>query len=121
MLRFKWVAMYHLHLLLPGAISGQGGGALTATLFFLLGQFSLVVMTMVYNFITPYDLHEELEKDNVAAGVAFSGTLVSVGIILLAALSGNFRGWSENLYDFGIDAAVAFLVLPIFEFYLIRL
>jgi uncharacterized membrane protein YjfL (UPF0719 family) len=104
-------------LMIAGAISGQGGGFLTATAFFFLGQVALLIMAGIYNFIISYDLHEELEKDNVSAGIGFAGTLVAIGVILLSSLSGNFISWTENLTEFAIDGAIAFIVLPIFRLF----
>jgi len=100
-------------LIVAGAINGEGGGILTALAFFFLGQLALVLFTRVYNIITPFDVHEEIEKDNVAAGVAFGGALIALGVILMKGASGNFVGWSHNLKSFGLDALLIFILLPI--------
>ncbi len=105
-------------LIIAGSIHGEGGGFLTAIVFFLLGQLALIIFSEVYNFITPFDIHVELEKDNNAAGVAFGGTLVALGIILLSALSGVFEGWKSNLIYFGVDLIVGCVTLPIFRLFL---
>lgn len=104
-------------LIIAGAISGQGGGFITAITFFFLGQGVLIIMAKIYNLITSYDLHEELEKDNVSAGIGFAGTLISIGVILLSSLSGNFVSWPENLKEFAIDGSIAFITLPIFRLF----
>lgn len=100
-------------LIVAGAISGEGGGIVTALAFFLLGQLALVLFTKVYNVITPFDIHEEIEKDNVAAGVAFGGALIALGIILMKGASGDFISWQYNLKTFGLDALLIFILLPI--------
>jgi uncharacterized membrane protein YjfL (UPF0719 family) len=104
-------------LIIAGAISGEGGGFLTAIVFFLLGQVTLLLMASIYNFTTSYDLYEELEKDNISAGIGFAGTLIAVGVILLSSLSGNFVSWVENIKSFAINGAIAFIVLPIFRLF----
>jgi uncharacterized membrane protein YjfL (UPF0719 family) len=104
-------------LIIAGAISGEGGGFVTASAFFFLGQLALLIMAGIYNLITSYDLHEELEKDNVSAGIGFAGSLIAIGVILLSSLSGNFVSWGENLKTFAIDGAIAFVVLPLFRLY----
>jgi len=53
-----------------------------ALLFFVLGQLSFIAFGFVYEKVTRYSLHAELERDNAAAGVSFGMTLIAVGIIL---------------------------------------
>ncbi len=103
--------------IIAGAVHGTGGGPLTALVFFLLAQVLLVAFGVLYNAITPYDVHAEIEKDNVAAGVAFGGGLVALGIVLMRASSGSFVGWGSNLRSFGIDAAIIFVLLPLMRIF----
>lgn len=107
--------------IIAGAIHGTGGGPLTALVFFLLAQVLLIVFGLLYNVITPYDIHEEIEKDNVAAGVAFGGGLVALGIVLMRASSGSFISWGANLRSFGIDAALIFVLLPLMRIFFDRI
>ncbi|MCP4481563.1 MAG: DUF350 domain-containing protein [bacterium] len=100
-------------LIIAGAISGEGGGILTAIVFYILGQLALVLFTKLYNFITPFDIHQELKTGNVAAGVAFSGGLVSLGIILMKGVSGNFISWQENMLRFLFSLILVFILLPV--------
>ncbi|MFC1858246.1 DUF350 domain-containing protein [Thermodesulfobacteriota bacterium] len=104
-------------LIIAGAIHGDGGGVDTALAFFLLGQVALIIFTALYNFITPFDIHDEIEKDNVAAGVAFGGCLIAVGIILMKGASGNFISWQYNLSVFGLDVILVFILLPVVRFF----
>jgi len=99
-------------LIIAGAIHGEGGGIATLLAFFGLGQIALIAFSWIYNAVTPYDIHEEIEMDNVAAGVAFGGTLVAVGIILMKGASGNFITWTHNLSVFGADALLVLILLP---------
>ena len=55
-------------------------------LFFILAQLAFVVFGAVYQKITSYDIHAEIEKDNVAAGVGFGLHLAAMGIILSSAI-----------------------------------
>ena len=45
--------------------------------FFLLGMVVLVLYALFYQVITPYDIHDEIEKDNVAVGGRDGGQLDS--------------------------------------------
>ena len=102
-------------LIVAGSVHGQGGGLDTALTFFVLGQFCLILFAKIYNLITPFNVHDEIEKDNFSAGVAFSGTLVALGIILSKSAAGDFISWEVNLLKFGGDALIAFILLPVFR------
>ena len=100
-------------LIIFGAVSGVLGGVVTSIVFWILGQLALVLAGLVYNWITPYDIHGEIEKDNVAAGVAFAGALVGIGNIVRHAVEGDFISWAMELQTFGMDILVGLIILPI--------
>lgn len=108
-------------LIAAGSVMGVGGGIHTAIVFFVLGQLSLLIFGMIYNWLTPYCIHEELGKKNTAAGVAFSGTLVALGIIVLNGVSGDFISWQVNITHFAIVNVIAFIFLPIVRLILDKL
>lgn len=108
-------------LIVSGSITGSGGGVHTAIIFFILGQFSLLIFSYLYDLITPYSIHEELGKKNIAAGVALGGTLIALGIIILNGVSDNFISWKENLTNLVIVNCIAFIFLPIIRFLMDRL
>lgn len=95
-----------------GAVSGVGGGMDTAVAFWALGQLLLLVASKVYNFILPFNLHDEIEKDNVAAGVAFSGTLIAMGVVVGLAAEGDFISWTDNIGTFAAYSLVGLISLP---------
>jgi len=98
-----------------GEIVGEGGhpaaGITTALAFYGLGQVALVILAMIYQLITRYDFHAELEADNAAAGVAFGGHLTAMGVLLLAATAGDFVSWEENLIKFAYYFVAALVLL----------
>jgi uncharacterized membrane protein YjfL (UPF0719 family) len=96
-----------------GAVSGEGGGIWTVLVFWALGQVLLILAGLVYELITPYNIHEEIEKDNVAAGVSFAGALVSIGVIIGLAGEGDFTAWSIDLPVYIGFAALGLVLLPI--------
>ncbi len=100
-------------LIIAGSINGQGGGVLTALGIFAIGQITLIIFSMIYQAVTKYDVHDEIEKDNVAAGVALGGGMVAMGVILLGATSGNFIGWQDSLIQFAYFAIIGFVLLAI--------
>ena len=99
--------------ILFGAISGEGGSLWTAIGFWALGQVALVLTGLVYEWITPYSIHAEIEKDNVAVGVSFAGALLSMGNVLGYAVSADFFSWQANLPMFGALAFAGLVMLPL--------
>ena len=100
-------------LVIYGALSGVLGGVMSAVAFWVLGQAALVLAGVVYNAITPYDVHAEIERDNVAAGVGFAGALVGIGIIVFHASAGDFMSWAMALEEFGLEVVLGLILLPI--------
>lgn len=98
-------------LIIAGAFNGQGGGPETALVFFALGELALIVFGRIYQMLTKYDFHDEIEKDNVAAGVALAGNLIAIGIVLCKGLKGDFLGWAENISVFIVYAVAGTLLL----------
>lgn len=94
-----------------GAVSGENGSIWTALAFWIMGQVLLIAATFVYNAITSFSIHEEIEKDNTAAGVAFSGALISMGIIVGLSAEGDFISWRQNTSTFVLYALVGLVSL----------
>lgn len=103
-------------LVIFGAVSGEIGGIVTTVIFWALGQAALVLAGLMYEWITPYSIHDEIEKDNVAAGVAFAGALIGIGVIVFHASAGDFISWTINLQDFAIEVVAGLILLPIVRF-----
>jgi len=105
--------------ILNGAISGTGGtfvqGLISAILFFIVGQMTLLIFGLFYELITPFNVREEIKKNNLAAGIGLGGILIALGIILMASISGPFTGWANDLTSFGIYALFGIIMLLIFR------
>ncbi len=87
-------------LITAGALSGEGG-LLSGAVFWILGQAGLIVAGLLYNKMTSFDLHEQIENDNAAVGVAFAGVLIGFGNIIRLAGEGDFVSWTQSLSEFG--------------------
>ncbi len=103
-------------LLIAGAIAGGGVGseaetALIALAFFGLGLVVLVLFALFYELTTPFDIHDEIEKNNTAVGIAFGGNLIAIGLVALKALFGNFIGWQQGITEFVVFAVIGFALL----------
>ena len=98
-------------LVIAGALHGQGGGPDTALAIFFVGQVLLVVYGRLYRLVCRYDIHQQIESDNVAAGVSFGLNLVAMGVILMKAVGGEFKGWETHLPQIGIYAGLGMVFL----------
>jgi len=86
---------------------------LYTAVFFVVGQMGFFLFARIYQLITRYDLHAEIEKGNVAAGVSFGTTLVAIGILLSHSINQTyslaaFFVWFVN--GLGLIIAGRFLV-----------
>ena len=103
-------------LLIAGAVAGdtgssEGEAALVALAFFGMGLTLLVAFALFYEFTTPFNIHDEIERDNVAVGVALGGNLVAIGLVTLKAVFGDFNGWGESIAAFLVFGVLGFVLL----------
>ncbi|MBI9061439.1 MAG: DUF350 domain-containing protein [Marinilabiliaceae bacterium] len=109
-------------LIIFGAVSGEtemGGwahGVLTAIVFWAVGQVALFITAAVYQFITPYDVHDHIERDNVAVGVGFAGALIAIANLIRHGLTGDFEGWGITFSEAGFELALGIILLPVMRF-----
>ena len=96
-----------------GALYGLGGSIITAVAFWFVGQITLILASKYYNFITQYNIHEQIENDNVAVGIGFAGALIAIGNLLRAASAEHFISWQDNLTTFILFMGVGIVLLPV--------
>jgi len=71
-----------------------------------VGQVAMVLMALVYQWLTPYDDLEQIRSGNVAAALPIAGILVAVGLTVEAAVYGATTSWLDDL-----RAVAVYLVL----------
>ncbi len=98
-------------LVTAGAMSGEGG-LLSGLVFWIAGLVALIIAGILYDQITSYDLHDEIERSNVAVAAAFAGVLIGFGNVIRLAGEGDFVSWNESLAEFGYYAVVGLILLP---------
>ena len=98
-------------IIIKTVLSGSGSNFifdLIGTIFyFAIAQIAFILFGRLYQYVSTFDLHQEIEKDNAAAGVAFGLTMVAVSLLLADYI---------NAYDsiFGL-----LIWLPISFFFLV--
>jgi uncharacterized membrane protein YjfL (UPF0719 family) len=66
-----------------GESDGSWSNDLTnVAIFFVIGQLGFILFSLVYQGMAKFDIHDEIEKDNAAAGLGFGLTLFAVGVIM---------------------------------------
>ena len=98
-------------LVIAGSVSGEGGGPETSLAFAALGLLTLVLYTLFYQLTTSFNIHDEIERENVAVGVALAGNLLAIGVVVLKAVFGDFVNWEEALAGFFTFAVFGFVLL----------
>ena len=98
-------------IVIAGSVAGVGGGPETSFAFLGLGLLTLILYTLVYEFTTSYDVHDEIERDNVAVGVALAGNLIAISIVVFKAVFGDFTTWEEGIAGFLTFAVIGTALL----------
>jgi uncharacterized membrane protein YjfL (UPF0719 family) len=69
-----------------GEVAHWAADLISTAVFFILAQLAFILFGVVYQAITRYDIHAEIERDNAAAGISFGLNLTAIGIILSGAI-----------------------------------
>lgn len=104
-------------LIIFGAITGESGnllfGVYTALAYWAIGQLLIVIAAFIYNKMVKYDLHAEIERDNVAAGIGFAGAIIALANLIRNGLMGDFESWNDTFIEVAYEAGIGFIFLPI--------
>jgi uncharacterized membrane protein YjfL (UPF0719 family) len=99
-------------MIIMGSVYGDGNW-LTLFAYWIIGQILLMVTLWVYNAITPYNIHEHIEKDNIAVGIGAAGAMIAIGNLIRFALMHDFESWVDTAQTVAIDVVIGLLFLPV--------
>lgn len=106
---------------LYGALIGESAtlteGISTFLVYWIIGNTVLIISSKIFIAWMKYDIHQEVEKDNVAAGVSFSGAILAIGIITMNAILDPFLDWTTTLIDISLQTLLGCLLLPIMRLF----
>ena len=104
-------------LVLYGALIGESEslieGILTFVIYWAIGNSVLIIASKVFIAWMSYNIHDEIEKDNVAVGVSFSGAILAIGIITMNAILDPFIDWTTTIIDISLQTLLGCLLLPV--------
>jgi uncharacterized membrane protein YjfL (UPF0719 family) len=98
--------------ILYGASTGSAS-PLAILFFWLAAELALIIAAKFYNLITPYDIHSEIERDNIAVGVGYSGIIIALSIIISNGIAIETDSIKETLIQFAFTTVVGLILLPI--------
>lgn len=100
-------------LIIHGVLSENQDNFIGILILWVVAQIAMVLVGIVYNLITPYDIHEHIEKDNVAVGIGFAGAIIAIGNLVRFGVQMDAENWvmvGENLL---LETGVGLLMLPL--------
>lgn len=104
-------------LILYGALVGESDtllqGITTFVVYWFIGNIVLIIASKIFISWMSYDIHDAIEKDNVAAGVSFAGAIIAIGIITMNAIIDPFVDWTSTLANISIQTVLGCVLLPI--------
>jgi uncharacterized membrane protein YjfL (UPF0719 family) len=93
-------------------LSGPGRGfaesVAAAALFFTLGQVCMILFSVLFQLLTPYDDQAEARKGNAAAGIRFASNLIALALLTSTPLKKSEEVATFFLF-FGLAAIFLFL------------
>ncbi|QWX85584.1 DUF350 domain-containing protein [Cellulophaga sp. HaHaR_3_176] len=108
-------------LILYGALVGESEtlieGLSTFFMYWIIGNVVLIIASKIFIAWMGYSIHDEVEKDNVAAGVSFSGAILAIGIITMNAILDPFVDWTTTLIDISLQTVLGCILLPIMRMF----
>ena len=103
-------------LIIHGVMAENQENYIAIIVLWAVAQIAMVLVGIIYNAITPYDIHEHIEKDNVAVGVGFAGAIIAIGNLVRFGASMEADSWiivGENL---ALETGIGLLMLPLARF-----
>ena len=81
--------------------------------FFCIAVASLALFVALFRALTVYDDAEQIQGENLAAALSYTGITIAVAIVLTRALKGDFESWKTSLLGYGLVAAGALALYPV--------
>src|SRR5215831_12105355 len=106
--------------IVSGAFANVDAGIGSALAWFAVGQCVLAVLDNIYSLAAP-GLRKALSEQNLACAFSLGGFLISGGLALGSAISGESYGWVQDGIDVGYFLAIWLAVIGVIHFTMNRL
>ncbi|MEK7484775.1 MAG: DUF350 domain-containing protein [Planctomycetota bacterium] len=93
----------------------------SAFLFWICGCLMLWLFSRCYEKTLGYSLHQEMEKDNISAGVSYAFNLLAISLIVSKSIAGDFVSFTISIEKFFFHSVLGFLILLFFRFLIDRI
>jgi uncharacterized membrane protein YjfL (UPF0719 family) len=103
-------------LILYGVMTDNQDSFLEIMILWVIAQVVFMLVGFVYNLITPYNVMEHIEKDNVAVGVGYAGAIIAVANLVRYGIQMEADSWilvGENLL---LETGIGLIMLPLARF-----
>ena len=100
-------------LILFGVLGENEDAYWEVLILWAITQLILILVGFVYNLITPYDLHDEIAKDNVAVGVGFAGALIAMANLIRFGAAQHADNWFQVAENLAFETGIGLLLLPV--------
>ncbi|MGD1846071.1 MAG: DUF350 domain-containing protein [Salibacteraceae bacterium] len=100
-------------LVIHGVLIENPDGYLEILLLWVVAQVAFLLVSKVYNLITPFNAHDEIEKDNVAVGVAYAGAILAVANLIRMGVEQEAENWIQVAENLGLGTGIGLLMLPL--------
>lgn len=106
--------MVAVGLLASRAVAGQSARDFgLAVAFFGLAVAAHALFVALFRALTTYDDAEQIEGENLAAGISYAGLTVAVAVLVARAVEGDFNGWGPSLKGFAGVVAWCLALYPV--------
>ncbi|HET9956998.1 MAG TPA: DUF350 domain-containing protein [Polyangiaceae bacterium] len=96
------------------ALAGHSLRELALSLgFFVLAQVTLHVFILLFRALTTYDDAEQIQGENLAAALSYSGVTIAIALVIARALEGDFAGLAVSLKGYAAVLAFLFALYPV--------
>lgn len=103
-------------LILFGTLQLEAENPLAAFGYWVIAEVVLVAAGHFYTWMVPYDVHQEIEADNIAVGVSFGGMIVALGILIEHGIALEHSTWLDGLSYMGLNVVAGLVMLPLLRF-----
>jgi uncharacterized membrane protein YjfL (UPF0719 family) len=103
------------------SIKGDDGGLLSSLIYFIAGQFTVVLLVLAYEkfLARKFNIVKSIVDGNLSAGIYLSGKIIAYGLILQSAIVSQSASEasiiSEQAIEFASAAIAGMVMLYIFE------